>query len=335
MDASSAELAAMPDGYFLIRSPNRGMFVLAADFDKLVMVANSKEMNINDRLLGCDHRGRAYVGRGRVTLVFSAIGKSTPSVTVSSLAEIRSDRDRNRTVDRVAIDTLGRVWSVRPDGAVNMQEPGGTAELFDDRQTAAESVWPGRDGSLLVRNTDGSASLVLSDGTINSVSTLKALAIQAFEEMLAAAPVQSCDHRHDLRGEARSRRLATPWLAIDDSLWISDGNNVDRLRNRMATEEEIVEAGQFNMMGPLRTGQLVLADEANSRINKWYKVDQPDGVMAVQQIGAPPAKQKGSVRWHARSRLAAAGCLIRRAGCGCTRGSTACTASRPRMSGRC
>jgi hypothetical protein len=294
-DASRVELASMPDGDFLIRAPDRGMFRLAADSDQPVMVADSEEMKTDDRLLGCDHRGRVYIGRGIATLVFSADHEATPFVTVQTHAVVRSDRQRNRTVNSAAIDSTGRIWSVRTDGTVSMLKPGRDPELFDDRLVGAESLWPGRDGSLLVVNTNGSVSLVLNDGTIVSSPTLKGLASESFAEMLAAAPVQSCDNRHDLRGEAVSRRLAAPWLAIGDSLWISDGKNVDRLRKGdTETETKSVQAGQFKLMGPLRSGQLVLADQASSRITNWYKVDQPDGVMAVQRIGSPPAKQSGS-----------------------------------------
>ena len=294
-DASRAELVSMPHSDFLIRTPERGMFRLAADSDQPVMLASSKEMKSDDRLLGCDHRGRVYVGRGIATLVFSPDHEATPSVTVQPLADIRSDRQRNRTVDRAVVDTTGRIWAVQPDGTVSTLEPGSDPELFDDRLVGAESLWPGRNGSILVVNTDRSVSLVVDDGTIVSSATLKGLASESFVEMLAAAPVQSCDSRHDLRGEAVSRRLAAPWLAIGDSLWISDGKNVDRLRQGdAAIETASVQAGQFKLMGPLRSGQLVLADEANSRITKWYKVDQPDGVMAIQRIGSPPAKQSGS-----------------------------------------
>ena len=294
-DPSRIQLAAMSGGDFLMLTRDRGMFRLAAGSHEPLLVTDKEETMADDRLLGCDHRGRVYLGRGRATLVFSSDGKPTESVQVGTQSVVRSPGSGARIGYSAALDSTGLVWTVGPDGAVNTLEPGSKPELFDDRLTDAASLWPGRDGSMLVLNKNGSASLVLGDGTIVAGATLFELASASLARMHAAAPIQSCDRREDLRSQAGSRFLASPWLAIGDSLWISDGTTVDRLRTGgVAAEVQNVQTGNFDLMGPLRSGQLVLADRSNSRITSWHKVDKPDGEMAVQRIGAPPAKQAGA-----------------------------------------
>lgn len=304
--STGVQIAAGRNEEFLIFSDKRGLFALAKESQEPRRLADAGRFQPGDLLRGCDKEGRVYFQRGRSFFVFSPEGKSTPLIVPHPLGELGNHHYQPSTRSeppKAAVNSAGNCWFIGSgDGRVMVLPANETVpHQYDERLEGAQSLWAGQEGAMLIM-LKGSVALARPGKPLAIAKSLIALAEEQFSVMFAAAPQSPCDRRRRLDGDEQYGRTsppASPWLATDHCLWIADESTSYRLRagagakGKTAPPEVIkVCQGDFRVLGPLRSGHLLLADWrtgiGNSSLTSWRQIGNPEGEAAVKSIESPP-----------------------------------------------
>ena len=299
------QIAPSQDDGFLILARGAGVFALGKSSREPQLLDDSADLFRDDKLLGCDGAGRAYLQRGRAVLAFSPRGKPAPAIVPRKLADLPAAvvRPVDRRTVAAAVDARGGCWFVDRDGGRVMVLPQDKDEPhpYDDCLRGAQAFWPGRDGAMLMLLDDGTAALGFGGRRLEVAASLVDLGRLHFREMLAAAPRSSGDGRRDLRRQPGWRPAASPWLATGKCLWLEENGAICRLRMQDqreggpgAVEVKRVCEGGFELLGPLRSGHLLLAKDGGSgrqeSLDRWFWVEAPEDRAELKLVASPPAK---------------------------------------------
>ena len=149
-------------------------------------------------------------------------------------------------------------------------------ERFNANVKAPVSVWPGRNGWTLVLYRDQQAALVSpKKKKVILEQSIHQLAINAYDTMLAAAPSQTTGRRE------------SPWLALGQSIWISDSKGVYRLSKRSPDAPETPVSSEIQQ-SPARPSSNNRPANPNNPALNFAEV-------CVQRVGSEPAKMLGPI----------------------------------------
>ena len=307
------QITAQADNSFIILDRNRGLFCLAPGdlkATKLTEVNESDELlgcDVDGRIYV--RRGEAILlflpsanpnsvseAREDLNLIASQGSKDTPLAAaidsdgnivafddnfqlrvlsrkgrkdVFDSLQVKSDVGRGSYVFKRKFERqLVPAQSAGLRAALRSHQKGYDQEIFESYERfnanvkAPVSVWPGRNGWVLVLYRDQQAALVsLKKRKVILEQSIQQLAINAYETMLAAAPPQTIGRRD------------SPWLALGQSIWISDSKGVYRLSKRSPdvpanpknpalnfAEIGVQRVGSepAKMLGPIASGELIL-----------------------------------------------------------------------------
>ena len=312
-DFTVVQITAQSDNSFIILDRNRGLFRLAPGDLKATKLT---EVNGSDELLGCDVDGRIYVRRGYAILFF------LPSANPNSVSEAREElnliasQSSEDTPLAAAIDSDGNLVAIDDNFQLRVLSRRGRKDVFDsvwvksddgretyvfkrkfERQLVPEgydqkilesyersnanvkapvSVWPGRNGWTLVLYRDQQAALVSpKKKKFILEQSLLQLAINAYETMLAAAPLETIG------------RKDSPWLALGQSIWISDSKGVYRLSKRSPDAPETPVSPEIQQSPARPRSNNRPANPNNPALNF--------ADVCVQRVGSEPAKMLGPI----------------------------------------
>jgi hypothetical protein len=312
LDAGT-QIVPCVDDSFLLLVRFQGAFLLKPDSSELLRVADADEFVDDDRVVGVDREERAYIRRGHAFLVFDYRAKREALVEPEIIGKVQIDHRGHPTMPgkasekkwRTAVDSQGRAWFVpeKGDGLMVQHEPHKPTREFDDRVGRVASIWPGRDGSMLILGQHN-ATFVSADGSIHQNESLVDLAHANFAAMAAAAPLASRDERRVLPGYPDDLKIAPPWLSTGKCLWVADEELVCRLHpsNRAdnSLEADKICQGAFDLRGPLHSGHLLLIKRdpeslyPTRKLSQGFWIKDPEGSSELQPIAAPPNKQGDS-----------------------------------------
>ncbi len=306
--AGGIQLSPWGDGGFLICAPGRGIYGLEQDAGEPGLLADADEFLPDDQLLACDREGHVYLKRSPAIVVFSPQAESGEAVEAEPIAEFPMPRVR-RGVQAgwpAAVDSLGRCWYVQADGAVMSFAVGeGTPLLVDDRLSGTGSLWPGREGAMLILFADGRAALARPERRLEFAESLVELTSRCLSIMLATAPLASQDVRRGVDRPSRRHRLASPWIAGESGLWISDGRAIwrfnrpsDGVEDAGTVSFERVCDGNFLFLGPLRSKELLLVpreDDQAGRLTSWLSIQDIDADVSPTPVASPPSESAGGL----------------------------------------
>ena len=312
-DFTVVQITAQSDNSFIILDRNRGLFRLAPGDLKATKLT---EVNGSDELLGCDVDGRIYVRRGYAILFF------LPSANPNSVSEAREElnliasQSSEDTPLAAAIDSDGNLVAIDDNFQLRVLSRRGRKDVFDsvwvksdvgretyvfkrkfERQLVPEgydqkilesyerfnanvkapvSVWPGRNGWTLVLYRDQQAALVSpKKKKFILEQSLLQLAINAYETILAAAPLETIGRRE------------SPWLALGQSIWISDSKGVYRLSKRSPDAPETPVSPEIQQSPARPRSNNRPANPNNPALNF--------ADVCVQRVGSEPAKMLGPI----------------------------------------
>ena len=312
-DFTVVQITAQSDNSFIILDRNRGLFRLAPGDLKATKLT---EVNGSDELLGCDVDGRIYVRRGYAILFF------LPSANPNSVSEAREElnliasQSSEDTPLAAAIDSDGNLVAIDDNFQLRVLSRRGRKDVFDsvwvksddgretyvfkrkfERQLVPEgydqkilesyerfnanvkapvSVWPGRNGWTLVLYRDQQAALVSpKKKKVILEQSIHQLAINAYDTMLAAAPSQTTGRRE------------SPWLALGQSIWISDSKGVYRLSKRSPDAPETPVSPEIQQSPARPRSNNRPANPNNPALNF--------ADVCVQRVGSEPAKMLGPI----------------------------------------
>jgi hypothetical protein len=259
----------------------------------------------HDTLLGCDKNDIVYVRQGMDGSILAYSLQAPPESWTKPdvVSEYTSDsnlRDSNLSrfswdLTQVAVDTEGVLWYISPTQAraiMTLQEYEKPRVLGDEYE-GVESLWPGRDGSMLVLYQNRRAALVRKDQPALFEESLAKLCEKHFEAMRKAAPRNPYNKQRFMAGldvmSSRMNPCPAPWMATEKTLWIADllGGRVmrfaeDDLQGRVVTNESHCLLGRLGdgaiVLGVCRKGWL------HYRFSKWSWIEDPDGKATVRSF---------------------------------------------------
>jgi len=300
-----SQIAASPNGGFLICTDGGEIFELVADSSTPRGMTFDEEATRGGRLLGCDMHGRVFFQRGDAIVAFSAEGERTKFAEARDLADFAHTADLNQHHPelRAAVDSLGRAWFIKQNGTAMMLPPQQQAPTAaDDRLCDAVALWPGQNGSMLIMRQNGRVALEHNERQFIFAESLLQLVRKSFSQILAAAPRSTGNERRHLVRRSNMPRLASPWLATGNALWITDQEHVYRVSESMASDERKIEIkkvcdGLFEILGPLQeSGHLVLArvePRSPRRMSTWFWIENPEGPAKLRLLASPSAEWNG------------------------------------------
>ena len=149
-------------------------------------------------------------------------------------------------------------------------------ERFNANVKAPVSIWPGRNGWTLVLYRDQQAALVSpKKKKVILEQSIQQLALNAYDTMLAAAPPQTTGRRD------------SPWLALGQSIWISDSKGVYRLSKRSPDAPETPVSPEIQQSPARPRSNNRPANPNNPALNF--------ADVCVQRVGSEPAKMLGPI----------------------------------------
>ncbi len=311
--SETTQIAPWINDGFLLMAEQQGIYLLQRDVRTPVRVGDAAEVLSGDKLLGGDPKERAYIQRDHAILVFNYQVRRTALIQPEGIARLENaergepdGEDSPAPIEvRSAIDAAGNCWFISSDkGAVLVQRrQSSEPQSFDRRLRGVRSIWPGRNDSLLMLGARD-AALVHDTIQVERADSLVELAKTRFSLVRAAAPLQSNDPRRYLLQRHQNfgtHQLGPPWLCTGKCVWISDGESVYRILNTATDEKETgpiavekICTGGFDILGPLRSGGLLLAkrvpavQHGNATVTDWHWIEDPDGRPALRPVESPP-----------------------------------------------